>query len=41
MNALQNGNFAKTAEVVTLAQDTATLSDKIVMTKAQVSSMSE
>ena len=43
MTALNEGDFAKTAEVVqhTLAQDTATLSDKIVITKDQVSSMSE
>ncbi|MBT5706965.1 MAG: hypothetical protein HOI66_11655 [Verrucomicrobia bacterium] len=43
MTALDEGDFAKTAEVVqhTLAQDTATLSDKIVITKDQVSSMSD
>ena len=43
MTALEGGDFRESAEIVqhTLAQDTATLKDKIVILQGQVSSMSE
>ncbi len=43
MKALEEDDFAKTAEITqhTLAQDTATLKDKIVTVQEQVSSMTE